>query len=238
MRVNFLFLLDIVLYFIFPLFFWDLGRSYFGDYATILFSTVPGILYTLYRFKITESFNFTGLFILFNLFSGIIVDILSLSAIQLLWNNVFLSFFLALIYFFSFLLKKPLHLYFTLDILVLRGYNKSLTKEQLFERKSFILINITTFIFCLIECVYACLMINWISMYGVEAFHLDVILDNILNVVMAGVSVISFFYINHSIDIIVPVNKKRTRNRLLSFTNDWDQFPLEKSFFYFSNHHR
>ena len=101
MRVNTLFLLDIILYFIFPLFFWDIGRIFLEDYATILFSSVPGIVYTLYRFKITERFNFTGLFIILNLSSGIIVDILSVSAIQLLWNNVWLSFFLAMIYFIS-----------------------------------------------------------------------------------------------------------------------------------------
>ena len=151
MRVNLLFLLDVVLYFIFPLFFWDIGRSYFGDYATILFSSIPGILYTLYRFKITECFNFTGLFILFNLFSGIVVDILSPSAIQLLWNNIFLSLFLAVIYFFSCLLNKPIHLYFTLDILVLRGYDKVLSKEQLFERKTLVLLNIITLIYCMVE---------------------------------------------------------------------------------------
>ncbi len=149
MRVNILFLLDIILYFIFPLFFWDTGRIFLGDYATILFSSVPGIVYTLYRFKITERFNFTGLFIILNLSSGIIVDILSVSAIQLLWNNVWLSFFLAMIYFISCLIKKPIHLFLTLDILVLRGYDQSLTKERLYEDKTLILLNIITLIYCI-----------------------------------------------------------------------------------------
>lgn len=238
MRVNLLFLLDIILYFIFPLYFWDIGRSYFGDYITILLSTVPGILYTLYRFKITESFNFTGLFILFTLFSGILVDFLSGSALQLLWNDVFLSLFLALIYFISFLLKKPVHLFFTLDILVLRGYDKKLTKEQLFDRKPLLLLNITTLIFCMVECIYAYLMMHWISLFGVEVFHLDIILDNMLNVVLTGVSVFTFIYINHTLKAIVPVNKNRARKSLLSYTNEWDQFSLERSYFYFSNHNR
>ena len=42
MRVNILFLLDIILYFIFPLFFWDVGRVFLGDYVTILVFNRPG----------------------------------------------------------------------------------------------------------------------------------------------------------------------------------------------------
>ena len=205
MRVNPLFLLDIILYFIFPLLFWNVGRGYFGDYITILFSTVPGILYTLYRFKMTESFNFTGLFIIFNLSSGIVVDVLSGSALQLLWNDVYVSLFLAVIYFLSYLLKKPIHLYFTLDILTLRGYDKSLTKEQLYEKKTLLLLNIVTLFYCIIECGYALIMVNWISMYGVEAFQLNVIFDNILNVIMTGISIISFIFLNNMVDEILPL---------------------------------
>ena len=236
MRVNTLFLLDIILYFIFPLFFWDIGRILLGDYATILFSSVPGIIYTLYRFKITERFNFTGLFIILNLSSGIIVDILSVSAIQLLWNNVWLSFFLAMIYFISCLVKKPIHLFFTLDILVLRGYDQSLTKERLYEDKTLILLNIITLIYCIVECSYAFIMIHWISLYGVEAFHLDIILDNILNIVMTGISIVSFIFINNRMDVIVS-NKTRTRKNR-SYTPGWDQISLERSYFYFCNHKR
>ena len=237
MRVNTLFLLDIILYFIFPLFFWDIGRIFFGDYITIFFSTVPGILYTLYRFKITERFNFTGLFIILNLSSGIIVDVLSVSAIQLLWNNVWLSLFLAMIYFLSCLLKKPIHLYLTLDILVLRGYDKSLTKERLYEKKTLILLNSITLIYCIIECGYAFIMINWISLYGVEAFHLDIILDNILNVVMTGISIISFIFLNNMIDDIVS-NKTRNNQKLAILHAWWNQIPLERSYFYFCNQNR
>ena len=238
MRINPLFLLDIILYFIFPLLFWNVGRDYFGDYITILFSTVPGILYTLYRFKMTENFNFTGLFIIFNLSSGIVVDVLSGSAIQLLWNDVYVSLFLAVIYFLSYLLKKPIHLYFTLDILVLRGYDKSFTKEQLYEKKTLLLLNSITLLYCIIECGYAFIMVNWISMYGLEAYQLDIIFDNVVNVVMTGISIISFIFLNNMIDEILPLNKNRTIKNLLSYTNKRNQFPLERSYFYFCNQNR
>ena len=108
------------------------------------------------------------------------------------------------------LIKKPIHLFLTLDILVLRGYDLSLTKERLYEDKTLILLNIITLIYCIIECSYAFIMIHWISLYGVEAFHLDIILDNILNIVMTGISIVSFIFINNRMDVIVS-NKTRTR---------------------------
>lgn len=233
MQANIRLVIDVIVYFLFPILFWDAGRGFFGDYATILFSTVPGILYTLYRFKITERFNFTGLFIIFNLCTGIMVDLLSGSALQLLWNNVFLSFFLLIIYLVSYIIKKPIHLFFTLDILVLKGHDKSLTKEILYERKPLLLLNFTTLIYCVGEFGYAVILMNWISTYGVEAFHLDIILDNIFNIIMTGITIIPLFYIDSMIDEIVPVHKKRLYKK--SFR--CDEILLEKSYFYFCNHH-
>ena len=137
----------------------------------------------------------------------------------------------------SYLLKKPIHLYFTLDILVLRGYDKSLTKEQLYEKKTLLLLNSITLLYCIIECGYAFIMVNWISMYGVEAFHLDIILDNILNIVMTGISIVSFIFLNNMIDEIVP-NRNKDNQKFAILHNKWNQLPLERSYFYFCNQNR
>ncbi len=239
MRANLLLLLDITLYFMFPLLFWDFGRSYFGDYFTMIFSTVPGIFYTLYRFKMTEHFNFTGIFIIFNLVSGTLVDLLSMSALQLLWNNVFHSLAISMIYLTSCLLKKPIHLFLTLDIMVLKGYDQAITKKLFYEKKPLKLFNILTIFYCLGECTYALLMIKWISLYGVEAFHFEILLDNTLNVVMTGISILSFVYMDNMINDIVPVkkmmNNKHVRKNFLFSTTNWYKGPLERSYFYFCN---
>lgn len=242
MRANSLLLFDFILYFIFPLFFWEFARSYIGDYITMLLSTVPGILYTLFRFNLTERFNFTGIFIILNLSFGVLLDVLSVSAQQLQWNNVFYAIALAIIYLISYFLKKPIHLFFTLDIMVLKGYDKTITKKFFYEKKPLKLFNILTIIYSISECVYALIMIKWISIYGVEAFHLDILLDNTLNIVMTGVSILSFIYVNNMIDEIVSIKKilkqKSTRKHFHSYTLDWYANQLERSYFYFSNHKR
>ena len=85
-------------------------------------------------------------------------------------------------------------------------------------------------------------MFKWISIYGVEAFHLDILLDNTLNVVMTGVSILSFIYVNNMIDEIVSIKKmlkqKSSRKRFHTYTLDWYANQLERSYFYFSNHKR
>lgn len=236
MKANLLFLLDILIYFFFPLFFWNVGRDYLGDYTTILLSTVPGIWYTLYRFKYSEYLNFTGIFIILNLVSGTLVDILSNSAEQLLWNNVFSALTLATIYLVSYLIKHPTHLYFTLDILVLAGHDRAITKELLLEKRSFTVLNFITLFYCLSECVYTFIMIKCLNMYGIEAFQLEVWLDNILKLFMAGASFLSFIAINSRINEIVSINQKMGRRNYLSYTMDWNPSHLEKSYFYFCNH--
>lgn len=239
MRTNLLLLLDVTLYFIFPLLFWDFGRNYFGDYLTMIFSTVPGIFYTLYRFKMTEHFNFTGMFIIFNLVSGTLVDLLSMSALQLLWNNMFHSLAISMIYLTSCLLKKPIHLFLTLDIMVLKGYDQAMTKKLFYEKKPLILFNTLTIIYSLSECIYTLLLIKWVSLYGVEAFHFEILLDNTLNVVMTGISILSFVYMDNMINDIVPVKKmmgnKHIRKIFVSSTAHWHSSPLERSYFYFCN---
>ena len=101
----------------------------------MLLSTVPGILYTLFRFNLTE-FNFTGIFIILNLSFGVLLDVLSVSAQQLQWNNVFYAIALAIIYLISYFLKKPIHLFFTLDIMVQR-VSKTITKKFFLLKKAF-----------------------------------------------------------------------------------------------------
>ena len=47
MRTNTLFLLDIILYFIFPLLFWDIGRKLLEDYVPYFFNRSRNCLHSL-----------------------------------------------------------------------------------------------------------------------------------------------------------------------------------------------
>jgi hypothetical protein len=234
-------LVDFVLFFIFPLAFWELSRDIIGDYPAMILSTLPGILYSLYRFNDTGKLNYTGICVILNLTAGLLVDILSGSALQLLWNNVFYSASLLLIYSVSMAARKPLYLYFTLDLMALRGYDRKTTKALLFEKKTYKLFQLITLIYCVNELIYIVCLSRWILKYGVEAYRFDILLDKSLNIILSGASLAVFFFIHQAVNEITPVKKiaiTKPRRKLVSLSSYWTSFHLERTYFYFSIHKR
>ncbi|MGP4060733.1 hypothetical protein [Halobacillus sp. H74] len=51
MKSNRFVLLDLICYVVFPLAVWNITRDYIGDYYAMLLSSIPGIIYAIYRFK-------------------------------------------------------------------------------------------------------------------------------------------------------------------------------------------
>jgi hypothetical protein len=234
-------ILDFVLFFIFPMVFWELCREIVGDYPAMILSTLPGILYILYRFKNNASLNYTGIFIILNLTAGLLVDFLSGSALQLLWNNVFYSAALLFIYSLSLAAKKPLYLYFALDLMAMDGYDRKITKELLFEKKTYKFFQLITLIYCANELIYIVCLSRWIMKYGVEAYRLDIILDKSLDIVLSGISLATFFFIHQAVNEITPVKKiaiAKPRRKLQSKSSYWTSFHFERAYIYFSAHKR
>ena len=139
-QVNLLF--DIVFYFAMPILFWEISRVYFSDYVSILISSLPGISYSIYRFLQTNGANFTRLFLFLNILIGLFIDLCSQTALQLLWNDAYYSLGLCIVYLTSCLFRKPLFFYFALDILVLQGYDRKLTKEILLKKGALLTLRI------------------------------------------------------------------------------------------------
>src|SRR5213595_2070357 len=104
-QLNLLF--DIVFYFAMPILFWEISRVYFSDYISILISSLPGISYSIYRFLQTNGANFTRLFLFFNIFIGLFIDLCSGSALQILWNDAYYSLGLCISYLISCFFRKP-----------------------------------------------------------------------------------------------------------------------------------
>lgn len=127
-------LLDLICYVAIPYIIWTHGRELLGDYWAILLSTVPGFIYTIYRFTAEKQFNTLGLFILSSLLIDTTVNLLSSSAESMLWNQVFLGFGYALFFLLSMLFRKPLALYFAVDLAYLQGYERNSSKA-LFRTK-------------------------------------------------------------------------------------------------------
>ncbi|MDN4074871.1 VC0807 family protein [Fictibacillus terranigra] len=127
---------DLLFYLILPYLIWNQGRDVLGDYYAILLSSVPGFIYTIFRFVKEKQFNVTGMFILFSLFAGTAIDLLSGGAERMLWNQVFFGIFMALLIFTTILIKQPLGMHFAVDIAYIQGEPRDKT-QSLYRKPEF-----------------------------------------------------------------------------------------------------
>ena len=121
--------LDLLFTLFLPMIIWNVGKDALGDYYAILLSTVPGFIYGLTIFILSKRFNLFGFFLLFNLLLGGLVDILSGSMENMLRNQMYISFGYALIILGLLIIKRPLPLYFIVDIAVSMGYDRKESME-------------------------------------------------------------------------------------------------------------
>ncbi|MFS1518785.1 VC0807 family protein [Bacillus sp. SCS-151] len=186
---------DIIFYVVFPLVVWNLGRDYIGDYYAMLLSSVPGIIYSLYRFFQLKKVNVFGIYMLATLVIGTLIEVLAGSALQLLWNQVFFAYAMAAFYLATVLTNKPLTLYFALDIFELQGIDKKLSKKIFFQRKFLIVFQLITIVFAVRSIVLAIIKTWLINEYGVDAFDKGILLRQAFSWIMTGVSAVGFIYI-------------------------------------------
>ncbi|WLR42463.1 VC0807 family protein [Bacillus carboniphilus] len=193
---------DIIFYLIFPVVMWNSGilRESLGDYYAMILSSVPGILYSIYRFFELKKINFFGVYILLTLIIGTSVELLAGSALQLLWNQVIFTFCMSGIFLFSMLINKPIPLYFAVDFAELQGYDKFFSKKLYYEKKLLILFHIICLIFVLKMVILASIKTWLIMEYGVEAFDKGIVVRKIFNWIMSIFTVIGFVYIGKIIN--------------------------------------
>lgn len=201
---KYIILLDLLFYMVLPLFIWNVGRAYIGDYNSMLASSIPGILYSIYRFYELKKVNFTGIFILSTLIIGTLMDFLAGSAMQLLWNNVFFSIGMAMFYMATILINRPAALLLSLDLVEMRGNDRSITKDIFYQKNIFQVFQWITLLFAFREVVFSLIRIYLIRTYGVEAFDHGIIYRQIISWIFTLISVLGFMYIAKSF------NKTRT----------------------------
>ncbi|RSK25832.1 hypothetical protein EJF36_02405 [Bacillus sp. HMF5848] len=204
--------LDILFYVAIPLLIWNVMREHIGDYYTMLLSSVPAILYTLYRFFVTKQFNVIGIYILATLVISTLIDVLAGSALQLLWNNVYYSISLSLFFLLTMLIKKPLALYFGLEWAEMQGYDRLYSKALYYKRPIFIVFQLITLAFALRSVVYALINTSLIMQYGVEAFDKGIVLKQVLSWVFTIITIFGFMYagklINNSPHLVEEVKRE------------------------------
>lgn len=195
-------LLDVLFYFIVPVAFWNLTKEPLGYYHAMLLSAVPGIFYTVLRTIITKRINTLGVFILSTLTISTIIDLLSGTGINMLWNNVYYQAALAIFFFCTILLKRPIVLYFSLDFTELQGFNRDKNKAMFYKKDLYIIFLLITLGFGLRSGILAVVKTWLILKYGVEAFDEGIIIENVISWGMYGLCFYGFFIINQRIQLL------------------------------------
>ncbi|MDE4085300.1 hypothetical protein PO902_09725 [Planococcus maritimus] len=196
---NFI-LLDLICYVALPYFIWTYGREPLGDYYAMLFSTVPGFLYTIYRFSKERQFNVAGLSILLSLFLGTMVNLLSGGAENLLWNQVYLGYTFGLVYLISILVKKPLALQFAVDFVYLQGMPKNKSKALFSKKPIFLWFQLLTGLFFFTSLFQNSFKAWLIHSYGVDGYGEMLLYLKASGWFFYGLSIAGFFLIGHKIN--------------------------------------
>lgn len=193
---KYLIFLELLFYAALPYAIWKFGREPFGDYAAMLLSTVPGIIYTVYRFAKDRQFNVTGLFILGSMLIGTTVDLLSGSAEQMIWNNVYLGLFYTLLYVILFIIKKPFPLYVAIDFAYLQGYARKDSKTLFFQKGIFGWFQLIQLVFIVRGLVIAGITVFLLRKYGIDSYGDMLIYKRVASWVFSGILTGMFFYIS------------------------------------------
>src|SRR5699024_4546533 len=106
---------DIIFYMALPFIIWNYGKGFLGDYLAMLLSTVPGFIYTIYRFWKEKQFNIAGLFIISSLLLSTVVDLASGSAENMIWYGIYLGLFFTFIHMITLIIKSHRVLDFAVD---------------------------------------------------------------------------------------------------------------------------
>lgn len=194
-------LLDLVCYVALPYFIWNYGREPFGDYYAMLLSTVPGFLYTIYRFSKERQFNIAGLSILLSLFLGTMVNLLSGNAENLLWNQVYLGYAFGFVYLISMLIKKPLALQFAVDFVYLQGMPKKESKALFSQKPIFFWFQLLTGLFLFTSLFQNSFKAWLIHSHGVDGYGEMLLYLKASGWFFYGLSIAGFFFIGHKINV-------------------------------------
>ncbi|WOV87521.1 VC0807 family protein [Sporosarcina oncorhynchi] len=190
-----LILFDLIFYMALPFLLWNYGREPFGDYYAMLLSTIPGLVYTIYRFYRERQFNISGLFIIFSLFLSTTVNVLSGDAERLLWNQVYLGYGYAVIYGLSVLFRKPFALFFAVDFMYLQGYPRK-NSTMLFSSKGiFVWYQLLTILICIRGIFQSSLKAWLLNKYGVDGYGQMLVYMQISGWIFGGLITGGYFLI-------------------------------------------
>ncbi|MFB9973738.1 hypothetical protein FPQ10_05370 [Allobacillus sp. SKP2-8] len=209
--------LDIIFYIGLPLLIWNQGRELIGDYPAMLLSTVPGFIYTLYRFWHERRVNITGIFIISTLLIGTSLDLIAGSAEKMLWYQVYFGFAIAGLHAFFLVIRKPLALYFAVDFVSLQGFDPAESKRLFNQPAIFKWFQWIQFLFVIRGVTLGYLKMWLLQTYGIDGYDAMLIYLRVVGWIFGGMIMGLFFYTS------IPIQKYLQSNGMLQQKNSLER---------------
>ena len=189
--------LDILFYLGIPLIAWNYGRPYLNDYNAILVGGIPAVIYTIIDFFRTKELNVSGLFLMIVVILNFIMNMISKTALQELWNGVYVSAILIFIYAVSMLIRKPIGMFFFVDYAYAKGIPRKTSLQRFAQKKYLGYFQWFTLFLAAREITVIIVKSILINSYGLQGF-------NTIQIVM---QVISYAFVALTVLIVVRILK-------------------------------
>lgn len=205
-------ILDLICYAVIPFLIWTYGKEPLGDYIAILLSTFPGLIYTNYRFVKEKEFSVAGLFVITSLLISTAVNLVSTSANNMLWNQVYLGFGVSIVFLISMIIRKPLALYFTVDLAFLYGDSREFSKRLFSSQGLFMWFQLLNLLFVVRAVFVSLLKASLVKTYGAEGYDKVIIYMNISNWVFSGLILLGYLFINKKVKQHLDQQRERMKD--------------------------
>lgn len=181
---------EAVCFLLLPLVLWLSCRGIFGDYWTMLLSTAPGFIYTIFTTFVDKQFNITGLCAVIFLSVYAVLNIIAKTAEGILWNGVYINLGLAIFWILTIIIRKPMAMYFFIDMAYLRGIPRASSRKLFAGKKPFRYSMWFTAFFLIRDVADIILRIFLINKYGVDGYHKIILITQIWNWFFIGLTIL------------------------------------------------
>lgn len=200
-------IMDLIFYLGIPMLAWNFCREFWGDYLTVLLGMLPAVIYTIVSFILNREWNVTGIFFLSIISLNFLMNLLSHTAIQELWNGVWMGCLSITFYGFTILITRPIGIYFFIDYAHARGVPREKSRALYCSPKHFHhFVNFTLFL-CFRELFVIIVKSFMIKKMGVEGFNSIQLFSTTLNYAFTALMVFYIIYIlkqiSHDKDLTV-----------------------------------
>lgn len=203
-------LLDLLVYLIIPLLCWNLFRGTISDYWLITIGLVPGLIYTIVTVAIEKEWSISGVFLLVMISLNLVVNLLSSTATQALWNPVWLSAATIVFYVLTMAAKRPFGIFFFIDYAHRMGMPRE-RAVKLYGHPANIghFYKFTAFLM-LREVVTILVRAVLLTIYGVDGYNQVSVGNSVVNYAFTGLTVVYVIYILKHMDNTVLAPKAAT----------------------------